>query len=101
PVSHRTLGNEAVFAVTSTGWMSGAEFRLPFHLAAFQVQAIEEVMQHHLVREFDVAFRHAFDHLFDREPLFLQFGDVLVAVFGADLRWFRLALSGYSGYVDP
>src|SRR5215217_5463019 len=69
--------------MTSAGWTSSEKLFRPFHLAALQVQAIKQVMQ----------------RLFFRESLFLEFGDVLVAVLSAGLWQLRFAIGGYGGYV--
>jgi hypothetical protein len=91
---------KAVFAMTPARRSPGKKLLLPFHLAAFQVQAIEEVMQHHFVRQFDVALGHFFDDLVHRQTLLLQFRDVFVAVFRAELRRLRFAVRRDGGQVD-
>src|SRR5438874_57502 len=70
-ISHRSLGNETVFAMTTSGRTTGIELFLPFRFAAFQVETIEHVMKRHLAWQLDVALGHTLDYLLHRESLFL------------------------------
>src|SRR6185295_2373653 len=83
--------------MTSARRLSRVELLPPFNLAARQIQAIEEVVELHFFRQFDVPSCYALKDLVHRQPLFLQFGNILVAVLRPDLRWLRLALGRGGG----
>src|SRR5690348_1583015 len=80
--------------------MAGVELLLPFNLSTLQVEAIKEVVEHHFVRQFEVALVQSLHDLFFGQSLLFEFGGVFVAVLGPFLRQLRLTLGRDGRYIN-
>src|SRR5690349_2502443 len=86
--------------MTPTRRLSGEELPGPFDFPTLHIEAVKEVVQLNFVWQLDVAVVQALHDLLHRQPLFLEFRRVLVAVLSADLRLFRFAFRRDSRDVD-